>query len=60
MVSESERREAHSPSSASSANKNLFPASAENTMRVSITPPYLDPNSHEARYEIDVVALARG
>jgi hypothetical protein len=27
-------------------------------MRLTITPPYLDPNSHEALYEIDVTALA--
>ena len=26
-------------------------------MHVIITPPYLDPNSHEALYEIDVTAV---
>ena len=26
-------------------------------MRLTITPPYLDPNSHEAFYEVDVTVL---
>ena len=29
-------------------------------MRLTITPPYLDPNSHEALYEIDVTVLDAG
>jgi hypothetical protein len=55
MVSVSNRS---SPSSAVSANESLLPALTGNTMWLTITPPYLDPNSHEALYEIDVAALA--
>ncbi len=29
-------------------------------MRLTITPPYLDPNSHEALYEIDETVLNAG
>jgi hypothetical protein len=40
------------------ANDALWPALSGHRLRLTITPPYLDPNSHEALYEIDVTALA--
>jgi hypothetical protein len=49
---------ARSPSCAAPANDALLPAVFGHPMRLTITPPYLHPNSHEALYEIDVAALA--
>ena len=40
------------------ATDALSPALSGVGMRLAITPPYLDPNSHEALYEIDQTALA--
>ena len=51
----SKERESSGPSDAALAGEKSLHAFAP--MRVTATPPYLDPDSHEAVYDIDVATL---
>ncbi len=51
-------RYSHDQSDAAQADEKPRHAVAGQPVRLAATPPYLDSNSHEAVYDIDLAALA--